>query len=338
MDTGIIKKVTVKSVMESLGRMGRVIAPVRQDDAFVFSSLPAGETPDLSYPNSKLSPKGCLFPQTEVLFFYDCQGEDHQVSPPKEESGITCLVGVRPCDARAMALIDPVFDDPQYKDTYYLQRRKNMVIIGLACAEPQSTCFCTSTGGSPFDTTGMDMLWQDLGDRYLVKAVTPRGQELLSGFGEIEKAEKKDLAEAQKQAEKTLSAMSPIFDTEKIGERLSSSFGDSLWQEIHEKCLGCAVCTFVCPTCHCFDIQDEKNHDRGRRVRLWDSCMFPLFTLHTSGHNPRSSGKERMRQRIMHKFNYFKTNNGQIACVGCGRCIKECPVNMDIRQIVSVYS
>ncbi|MEW6381187.1 MAG: 4Fe-4S dicluster domain-containing protein [bacterium] len=336
MDTGIIKKTNIKAVIEALMQVGEVIAPVRKDDYLVFSPLSSADAACLDYANSKLSPKGCFFPQTEVLFTYEKEG--HKTFEPPREAKPGFIVGIRPCDSRALALLDPIFDERQYHDVYYLEKRKSKTVIGLACNEPQSTCFCTSTGGNPSDTAGMDMLWQNLGDRYLVRPVTSRGRELMAQLPHIEEAGQDDLARAQEQGEKALSKLPPVFSADEVADKLSSSFDDSLWQKIYEKCLGCATCAFVCPTCHCFDIQDENRSGQGRRVRLWDSCQFPLFTLHTSGHNPRPCGKERVRQRVMHKFNYFKVNNGQVACVGCGRCIRECPVNMDIRQIVSAYS
>ena len=336
MDTGIIKKSNLAEVINGLLQQGEVVAPVQQDGVMVFSRVQSAAEANLDYTNTKLSPKGCFFPQTEVLFYYE--KEDHKMIPPPEDKGPGFLLGVRPCDARAMALLDPIFDDPQYKDVPYIERRKNRIIIGLACTNPQSTCFCTTTGGNPLDTTGMDIIWQDLGDRYLVKGVTNKGKKALQKIRRIEKATAEDLKEAEEQGNRVLSQLSEsAFELERVKERLKSSFEDPFWGSIHERCLGCATCTFVCPTCHCFDIQDENSKERGRRVRLWDSCMFPLFTLHTSGHNPRTSGRERMRQRIMHKFNYCNANNGKVACVGCGRCIRECPVNMDIRQILSVY-
>jgi sulfhydrogenase subunit beta (sulfur reductase) len=336
MDTGIIRKSNMEEVINGLLQQGEVIAPVRQDGVMVFYRIQSASDVDLEYANTKLSPKGCFFPQTEVLFYYE--KEDHHMTMPAEDKRPGFLLGVRPCDARAMALLDPVFDDTQYKDVPYLERRKNRIIIGMACTMPQSTCFCTTTGGNPLDTTGMDIIWQDIGDRYLVKGVTDKGKKALQKIVGIEKATAEDLKEAEEQGKNVLSQLpESAFELDKITERLQSSFEDPFWEGIHERCLGCATCTFVCPTCHCFDIQDENSKGRGRRVRLWDSCMFPLFTLHASGHNPRTSGRERMRQRIMHKFNYFKANNGKVACVGCGRCIRECPVNMDIRQILSVY-
>ena len=178
MDTGIIKKTNVKAVIEGLMQMGEVIAPIRNPDYYAFSPLTSADAACLDYTNSKLSPKGCFFPQSEVLFYYEKEGNKTfesiarcngisspccEARPPKENKP-GFLLGIRPCDARALALLDPIFDEQQYQDVYYLEKRRNRVVIGLACTSPQSTCFCTSIGGSPVDTTGMDMLWQDLGD------------------------------------------------------------------------------------------------------------------------------------------------------------------------------
>ena len=121
-----------------------------------------------------------------------------------------------------------------------------------------------------------------------------------------------------------------------LKEKLDKAFDASFWNEIHQKCLGCGICTFLCPTCYCFDITDEVKDEQGKRIRCWDSCMFPQFTLHASGHNPRPTYRERMRQRIMHKFNYCPENYKETFCVGCGRCIRNCPVNLDIRQIIKI--
>ncbi|KKL62819.1 hypothetical protein LCGC14_2181390 [marine sediment metagenome] len=119
-----------------------------------------------------------------------------------------------------------------------------------------------------------------------------------------------------------------------IEEKLDKIFDSSLWDRVHQRCLGCGIRTYLCSTCHCFALLDEKNNSGVQRVRSWDSCMFPEFTVEASGHNPRISNRERMRQRVMHKFNYFVKRFGQTACVGCGRCIQNCPVNIDIREII----
>jgi ferredoxin len=242
------------------------------------------------------------------------------------------LLGVRPCDARANLLLDNVFAAEDYEDVYYTNKRENTVIIGLGCRQPLSTCFCTSFGGGPFSKEGLDILLVDIGDKYLVDIVTDKGRRILTDeFKEATEQEIKLAGKIKSRAEKRIK--SPI-KIEGVKEKLDSMFEDSFWERLSEKCIGCGVCSYLCPTCHCFDITDEAKNSRGRRVRNWDSCMFPLFTLQASGHNPRPTGKERMRQRIMHKFNYFMENYEQPACVGCGRCIRDCLVNMDIRKVL----
>ena len=132
--------------------------------------------------------------------------------------------------------------------------------------------------------------------------------------------------------------MGPGIEIDGLKEKLDRSFENPIWQELTEKCLGCGVCTYLCPTCHCFDIVDETHASTGQRMRTWDSCQFPQFTLQASGVNPRATVKERFRQRVMHKFSYMIESYEQIGCVGCGRCVTECPVNLDIRHVVNSIS
>ena len=211
--------------------------------------------------------------------------------------------------------------------------------MSLACVHPPyRSCFCTSVDGSPTSTEGADVLVTDLGENYLIEFVTKKGEALLKYFGEASAAdaasEEKKKAIAESAAKEVKSrvpgrAVKPILDV---------NFEHPFWNTIHGKCLACGTCTYLCPTCHCFDISDEVKGQDGVRIRNWDSCMFPLFTRETSGHNPRSSQKERWRQRVMHKFKYYVDNFDAIACVGCGRCVMYCPVNIDIRKVVDDIS
>ncbi|MFQ6053921.1 MAG: 4Fe-4S dicluster domain-containing protein, partial [Candidatus Bathyarchaeia archaeon] len=210
--------------------------------------------------------------------------------------------------------------------------------VGLACNHPRRTCFCTSLGGSPFGRTGMDLLLVDLGDRYLMEILTEKGGKLVEGPLRLRDAGDDDLREAERLSEEAERAMGAEIPVEGLRERLDGMFDDPLWDRIHQRCVGCGVCTYLCPTCWCFDILDEETPAGVRRVRVWDTCQFPLFTRQASGFNPRPSGKERMRQRIMHKFNYFKKDFGEFACVGCGRCVRECPVNLDIREVIEAVT
>ena len=126
--------------------------------------------------------------------------------------------------------------------------------------------------------------------------------------------------------------MDTPFETEGIRDKLYDLFESDFWAEVQQSCLGCGVCTFLCPTCHCFDIVDEVQ--RSERVRNWDTCMFRIYSQEASGHNPRPTNVERTRQRIMHKYAYFLDLFQEIGCTGCGRCVRHCPVDLDIRHII----
>ena len=124
-------------------------------------------------------------------------------------------------------------------------------------------------------------------------------------------------------------------DAKGVPEILGTIFEADYWKKVSMRCLGCGTCTYVCPTCYCFDIQDEKGLLKGRRARMWDSCMYPEYTMHTSGHNPRPARMNRIRNRVYHKFKYYHDNFDVNLCIGCGRCVEKCPVNIDIIEIVS---
>ena len=178
----------------------------------------------------------------------------------------------------------------------------------------------------------MDILFTDLGEKYLVEVISQRGAELLEKATGLSEPSSKDIEAAKEQWENAEKSIKIIIDIENLEEKLAKMFDDPIWDELSSKCIGCGTCAYICPTCLCFDILDEETPDGVKRVRTWDTCQFPLYTLHASGHNPRKTSKERVRQRILHKFCYFPEEFGHTSCVGCGRCIRECPINQDLRD------
>jgi ferredoxin len=218
-------------------------------------------------------------------------------------------------------------------ETAYSKRREHSAIITYACDNVMKTCFCTSTGGSPVEKTG-DIWMMKLEDGYLVESLTPRGEELLAlGEGLFVDATTDDQTKAKDIGDRVTTSMEVMQVSSAAA--LDKLFKDeAFWKELTEKCLSCGACTFVCPTCYCFDVRDEGSVASGDRYRRWDSCMFFQYNRAAGGHNPRDMHWKRMRQRMLHKFCYFVENYGDIDCVGCGRCVRSCPVSYDIRDFI----
>ena len=249
--------------------------------------------------------------------------------------GKRALMNIRPCDAKAFGVLDMIFCQDDYTDdVYWRDKREKTLLIALACNNPCPTCFCTSVGCGPHHEQGSDLLLVDLGDEFLVKVISEKGAQAAASLPDAGQAQADQAAEAKSKAE---AAITGAVAVDHINEaEVLDLFNLPMWDRVHESCLNCGTCTFCCPTCHCFDIQDETRGEAGRRVRNWDYCMSWLFTVHGTGHNPRPTKKERVRQRFMHKFKYIPVKRGgEIGCVGCGRCVQLCPVNIDVRAVVN---
>jgi sulfhydrogenase subunit beta (sulfur reductase) len=311
-----------------------LFAPVQlAEGVSVYKKIDRPDEVDLSTSNPQKPAKEVFFPQSEIMFRYEKTGKQHQVTSTEGVERKRVILGARPCDIHAVSLIDHVFSGKEYTDVYYANKRNATTIIGIACDHPLSTCFCTSMNGGPFSREGSDLFLVDLGEAYLVELLTEKGM-AFSQNKFLKKAESNDLNLGREIEEKASRKMDASVSVEGIEKRLDQMVESPFWEKVQEKCIGCRVCTYLCPTCHCFDIVDEALTNKGQRVRNWDSCLSSLYSLETSGHNPRSTNRERTRQRIMHKFNYFPKNFDRIACVGCGRCILYCPANFDIRQTI----
>jgi len=325
-----IDKSRLGSFLSDLMKERDVIAPVRRGDVVRFRPIESADEAVFDEWNTRVPLKEVFFPQTECLYTYgsDPGRIDIKPPPPPRER---VVVGVRPCDARSIAILDHVFASGDRQDNYYVDKRNRTTLVGMACLHPLDTCFCGAVGGSPFGEEGLDALLIDTGASYVAGALTEKGEKLLGGWEDATAEDESAVAQAREAAEKAVEGRAVPDGVKAV---LDECFEDPVWERIHERCLGCGTCSYLCPTCHCFDMTDEPTAAGGRRMRVWDTCMFPLFTRHASGANPRPSGKERMRQRVMHKFRYFLDNYDVTACVGCGRCVIHCPVNLDIREVL----
>lgn len=326
--------------LQSASAAYRLFGPVKEDQFHNFKELHKGDFPDLDLLNTRLSPKAIIYPQSEVMFEYtlDKNQEDHSIIKEVDKDySLRAVIGIRPCDAASFLLVKKNFDTPEYKDPYWIRAYEVTTFIGLACGNPCSTCFCTTAGGGPFHTDGLDVLLVDAGNHFLAQAVTSKGKDFLNAAGWQTEADGRQLDALKESAETKIST---FVGTNNLKAKNTNDLYDaSFWEDVAFACINCGTCTYVCPTCWCFDIQDENYKNAGSRIRNWDSCMYPLFTLHASGHNPRNTKVHRVRQRFMHKLKYYVDKyDGQIQCVGCGRCIRLCPVNIDIRKVCDLMN
>jgi len=331
------KKINKKDIGKLLSQWNQefaVFVPVREGDTTRMARWDGEDTSFLDwYRNTVIPPKANLLPAMEEMFRFQKDKEGYQLELPASDGQKQLIFGIRPCDAHAMAILDMTFKDG-YEDPYYLSRRKNTLLVGLGCTNPYDSCFCTSLGSGPFDSTNVDIMFSDIGDEFLIEEVTDAGKELIAKAAELGEATEADDARAKEIKEASYLKVTRKIDTKGIDEKLHSCFEDKdYWEKVAAKCISCGICTLLCPTCYCFDINDELVRQQGTRFRSWDSCAFPIYTKMPM-ENPREEKWHRVRQKVCHKYEFYPMNYGVIACTGCGRCIRLCPVNWDITQML----
>lgn len=338
----ILRKEKLSEWVAKLGEQAQVYAPAFTDDVWNFTQVEAGSDIAFEHGNTVRPAKGFVFPQREVLYQFVLEnGQAPQVNQTLPAPEQVVVFGVRPCDGRAMVRNDKVFMCGA-PDPYYGARRDRVVYVGLACATPPSpNCFCLSVGGSPHSEDGLDILMTELDGRYHIKTLTPKGGEMVDLAGALfDKIQPADSEQVEKvHAASREYPQRSIASMEKVADGLKRNFDSPEWDTLARACISCGACTYLCPSCHCFDINDEitgQSPTKGERVRTWDNCQFPDFTMHTSGHNPRDDLGSRLRQRISHKLLYFVENHNIQQCTGCGRCITHCPVGIDIVRIANI--
>lgn len=264
------------------------------------------------------SPKEFFFPRCEKILSFAQDGAK-QTAPEQP----VLLFGVKPCDLAAIAVLERVFTMGKFQDPIFMAHRGHTLIIGTACEQKKTACFCDDLAVDMQYSDACDLFLGNSGEDYEVLYVSERGKEQL-GIYLPELANFENADHLPKTPPESLS----------LSEKETVLFEKVNWEALTETCQGCGLCTYICPTCHCFDFKDVEENGTACRYRNWDSCMFPQFTLHASGHNPRDTKAERYRQRVLHKYAYVPKNFGVIACTGCGRCIRSCPTGVSIRQVV----
>jgi ferredoxin len=317
-------------------------APVEKFGKYDFRQVKSLSECDPDSPIAKtMSVKPLFFPKSAKILKYKATSAGTEVSDttgdPLGEKKV--ILGVKHCDARALQVLDQVYKW-DYIDTDYQKRRENTVIVSTRCAKADTHCFCTSLD---YDVENLDALDVAVvngeGGKIYLQARTQKGEEFLKSVdGGLRAADGGADAEMKKQYKAFESSFRLKMDYKDINEKLQKRFESPAFEEVSSNCVSCNTCAFVCPTCHCFKVSDEKQKDEGVRYKSYDSCNNIYFTLMAGGHNPRPAKYRRWRQRSLHKFVYYKERFGVNLCVGCGKCTVSCPVNISIFEVVNTVA
>lgn len=324
----------LSALFAALAKERTLYLPVDTETGAKFEKWEEGKTLSNAL-NTVRSAKDFFFPQTENLMDFKVEGKSVEVIDTRSESEDFVVFGVRGCDVKSFEVLDRVFlSEPV--DTYYKNRREHGVIVSLACEKPAETCFCRTFGIDAAEPGG-DVVCHRTEDALLLDAKTEKGSALLKAIESVTEPADEAEADAPRAVIRERLDKLPLasLSAEAFGGgKTAEFFNDPAWKTLSQSCLGCGTCTFVCPTCQCYDIRDFNTGHGVKRFRCWDSCMYSQFTKMSAG-QPRLTQLERFRQRFMHKLVYYPENNdGLFSCVGCGRCLARCPIQMNIVKVM----
>ena len=328
-----VTRTELKEWLDDLAQRVTLIAPTsiggRRTSAGKLLYRPVGGSDEIAwgFERTDMSPKTWLFPATEPVLIVK-QGAETTITQPPAPAA-TVVFGVRPCDARGALAIDALFLDKAPSDGQYTRHRQATTLIGLACPQQWEACFCTIVGGAPNSTEGLDVLLTELEGGYAVDVLSDKGETLAA-----------DLPGEEREVVLPEPKLVEGLPTLRASDEWQARFNDQFWQRVSDRCLSCRTCTFVCPTCRCFDVRDEVRARRPgeqtyERLRAWDACTSASYRRIAGGHNPRPTQEYRLRNRFYCKFMYYPEDFGPLGCVGCGRCIEACPVDIDILEVIA---
>lgn len=324
--------------IDSLSQAMEVVG-VREkvEGKYEFAPLESSSQLILDYDVTLLSPKKYLLPPRETLMKFQT-GKTVSCQPVMESRPLA-IVGVHPYDIKAITQLDRIFADVN-EDGHYLKRRQEAAIIGVDIKKASTYAFCKSMNSATVQE-GFDLFLTDIGENYVVAVGTEKGEGLLKRHAVSQPATKEEIAKRAEIQEKipykfSLNTVTTPYD--ELPQLLAESTQSKLWEELAEKCFSCGSCNLVCPTCYCFDVQDDValNLSAGERFRLWDGCLLEDFAKVATGENFREERWQRIRHRFFRKGKYIYEKYGQHGCVGCGRCASACLT--DIANPVEIFN
>ena len=336
-----IAKENLSALFQSIAESQELYLPVEVSGQVNFKAWTQDANVSLETLKTVKSPKDAFFPQSENLYTVQREGKKLSIEPQALKEQNFVVFGMKACDIQGVKVLDNVFlSDPI--DSFYAARREHGTIVAMACHEPEESCFCKAFGIDCAEPAADVATWMVEGELYW-KALTEKGEALTKAVEsllvEADGADAEKL-ETEKTAIRAIVEKLPYSDLSLEGwngDALTEKFNSPVWEELYKPCLACGTCTFVCPTCQCYDIKDYDTGHGVKRYRCWDSCMYSDFTMMAHGNN-RNSQMQRFRQRFMHKLVYYPVNNnGMFSCVGCGRCVEKCPSSLNIVKVIKAF-
>ena len=333
-----IKAENLPALFRTIAAEQELYLPVKAGGQVNFAAWSEEAEVSLETLKTVKSPKDAFFPQSENLYTCVRDGKKITIEPEALKEQNFVVFGMKACDVQGVKVLDRVFlSDPV--DSFYAARREHGTIVALACHEPEESCFCKVFGIDCAEPTADVAAWMIQGELYW-KPLTEKGETLTEQIKEVLTDAEEQQVEEEKKAIRAIVEKLPYSNLSLKGwgeKDYMECFNSPVWEELYKPCLACGTCTFVCPTCQCYDIKDYDTGHGVQRYRCWDSCMYSDFTMMAHGNN-RTSQMQRFRQRFMHKLVYYPLNNdGLFSCVGCGRCVEKCPSSLNIVKVIKAF-
>ena len=333
-----IQKTDLPALYAAIASENDLFLPVKAAGQTNFGLWTDAAEADIDTLKTVKSAKDIFFPQSENL--YQVRRQEGKFSIRGEELCQRPFVvfGIRGCDVKGLEVLDKVFlSEPV--DSFYAARREMGTLVSLACGRPETSCFCKVFGVDCAEPQGDVITWL-AGDTLYWQPKTEKGEALTAKVAQLMENADPAAVEAEQQKIRAIVEKLPYsnLSLDKWGaDAADKNFDSPIWEQLYSPCLACGTCTFVCPTCQCYDIKDYNTGNGVQRYRCWDSCMYSDFTMMAHGNN-RTSQMQRFRQRFMHKLAYFPANNdGMFSCVGCGRCVDKCPSHLNIVKVIKAF-
>ena len=322
--TVVVSKKDFKSMVENMLKDMEVIGVKTRQGKYVYDRINSSDELKMDFDVTTLPPTKYFLPARESILKFTT-GKNVKAEPVLQNAP-RAIIGVHPYDINAIELLDEAFMATN-PDPNYIARRQNTIIIGVDCLNPSPKSFASCMGTSTADS-GFDLLLTDISDRYVVTIGSQKGEGILAKYAAVTKPTNNDIATQKIVRDEAQSKCTLKLDCpkEKIPKLLEDSYDDIFWEKRASTCLSCGSCVMVCPTCFCFDVQDEMdlNLKGGQRIRQSDGCMLVDFAKVATGENFRHDRTSRLRHRILRKGKYVIERYGKAGCVGCGRCVNAC--------------